>query len=58
MPIYERKCQRCEVVSSHLSKVADRNAPKVCPQCGCPETIPIMSPTKTNFKFADKSPFK
>jgi putative FmdB family regulatory protein len=58
MPIYERKCKSCGTVSSHLCKVADRDEPKDCPNCGGTDTQPIMSPTKTTFKFADRTGLK
>jgi len=57
MPIYERRCE-CGVKFTHLSKVADREAPVRCPGCGSLETAPVLSPTKTTFKHADKSGMK
>lgn len=55
MPIYERRCDSCAVVYSILCKVADRDLPDTCPNCECPDTTPILSPTRTDFVFADKS---
>jgi len=58
MAIYERRCKDCCVTFTHLCKIADREEPKDCPGCGHPDTVPIMSATKTTFKFADKSGIK
>lgn len=55
MPLYDRRCARCDAVFTHLCKVEDRNEPKICPNCDCLETVAILSPTRTNFKFADAS---
>ena len=58
MPIYERRCLRCSVKYDHLCKVADRDLPDKCPGCDSPDTVPVLSPTRTDFKFADKSATK
>lgn len=58
MPIYERRCDNCAATFSHLCKYADRDAPKNCPNCDSDLTVPILSATKTDFKFADASPRK
>ncbi len=55
MPIYERRCTKCDVVFSHLSKVEDREKAVDCPNCEYMITTPIMSATRTDFTFADKS---
>jgi putative FmdB family regulatory protein len=60
MPIYEAKCRRCSTTFSYLTKVADREHTGGCPACEAPEedTQPIISPTRTTFTHADRSPFK
>jgi len=54
MPIYERRCNWCDATFKHLSRIADRDLAKNCPGCNSSDTKPIMSPTQTNFTFADK----
>lgn len=34
MPIYEYKCTSCAAVSEALRRMADRDAPEICKQCG------------------------
>lgn len=58
MPIYENRCNQCETIFTHLSKVDDRNSEQQCPDCGSTDTELKVSATKTNFKFADKSAIK
>ena len=55
MPIYERRCRRCNATYECLCRVDDRDKPDSCPGCDSPDTYRIMSATATNFKFADKS---
>ena len=55
--IYERRCTSCDKVFDHLCNMVDRNKAVDCPSCGA-VTQPIMSATKTDFKFADESPIK
>lgn len=54
MPIYERRCMRCNQVYSMLCKVEDRDLPDKCPACDCPDTKLVPSATRTTFKFADQ----
>jgi len=60
VPIYEAKCRRCSVTFSYLTKIKDREKTGGCPACEAPaeDTVPIMSATRTDFKFADRTPFK
>lgn len=58
MPIYEARCKECGTKFSYLSKVADRHITGNCPQCDGVETEQVLSATRTDFKFADRSPFK
>lgn len=57
MPIYERRCWFCDKVSLKLCKIADREQPVACPECGSSTKL-IMSATQTTFTYADQSPFK
>ncbi len=57
MPIYEYRCLDCELKSLALRKVADREKPVPCSDCGG-ETKAIMSPTPTTFKFHDAKAIK
>lgn len=34
MPIYEYKCKDCGQIVSELRRMAEREAPLACPQCG------------------------
>ena len=34
MPIYEYKCDKCDLVFSELRKISERKAPIACPKCG------------------------
>jgi len=57
MPMYERRCLGCDLKSLVLRKLADRELPMDCPDCGG-ITKPVISATQTNFTFADTSPRK
>jgi len=58
MPIYERRCKKCNNKFVHLCKVGDRENPMACKLCGHPETKSVMSATPTTFKFADAKAIK
>jgi putative FmdB family regulatory protein len=34
MPMYEYKCESCEIVFSELRKISERTEPIACPECG------------------------
>ncbi len=34
MPLYEYKCEQCEIVFSDLRRAAEREDPIQCPECG------------------------
>lgn len=58
MPIYEYRCKGCQVVFSVLTRMEQRNDVQTCPNCGGRDTAPVMSATRTDFKFADRSAIK
>jgi putative FmdB family regulatory protein len=46
MPIYEYRCERCGAVFSELRRIAERDEPAQCPNCGGPAKV-ILSPFAT-----------
>ncbi|UCH85584.1 MAG: zinc ribbon domain-containing protein [Candidatus Latescibacterota bacterium] len=34
MPLYEYKCDKCQIVFSELRSMAEREEPIACPDCG------------------------
>jgi putative FmdB family regulatory protein len=58
MPIFEYVCEACDSVFSILTTFDHRTDAQICPNCESRDNHPIMSATKTNFAFADKSPWK
>ena len=39
MPMYEYRCEKCELVFAELRKISEREDPIDCPQCGGTATI-------------------
>ena len=53
MPIYEYMCQDCGVVSEKLRRIADRNDPFKCPECGSDNTKLAVSVPSINIPVTD-----
>ena len=48
--LYEYKCDDCKIVHEEFRKVAERDNPTACPQCG-KETKRIMSRFSHKIKY-------
>jgi putative FmdB family regulatory protein len=53
-PIYEYVCEDCDSVFSILTTFDHRRDAQICPNCESRDNHPILSPTRTTFKFADR----
>jgi putative FmdB family regulatory protein len=48
MPLYEYRCEKCQIVFAELRKLSEREDPIECPQCGGAASIIFSSFAQTS----------
>lgn len=43
MPLYDRKCEKCDEIFEVNCKISEKDDPKECPYCGATEGTYMMS---------------